>query len=198
MLAAQLPGQRHSRKLIFESFLELQVLHLLLARPDVVDIWDQPPSIRYVDNEGRAKDHFFDFLVTLRSEERLALAVKPAAIVEKGIFRPELQRIREATPIDFADEVLLVTDRSFPPAEARNAERLHEFRRHPDPEADAVILDVLRSLTSETTIAECVHASRLEWRGFRAAFRALYAGAARALDSGDIQPDTRIIKGGAA
>lgn len=197
-ISARLHGQPHSRKLIFESHLELQVLHLLLARPDVVDIWDQPPSICYIDGEGRAKDHFFDFLITLQSDERFALAVKPAAIVERRAFRPELQRIREATPFDFADEVLLVTDRSFTSAEARNAERLHEFRRHPDPEADAAILDVLQSLTSERTIAECVEASRLEGRGFRAAFRALYSGAARALDMGDIQPNTRILPGGAA
>ncbi|WP_156113474.1 hypothetical protein [Paracoccus sanguinis] len=112
---------------------------LLAARPDTYDIQEQPPAITYTDKYGRARNHHFDFLLAQRNGLRLAIAVKSAGIVERRGFREELKLIRAATPLSFAKEVVLVTDRSFSRAEALNAERLHEFRRVPDPDADAAI-----------------------------------------------------------
>ncbi|MDM7458719.1 MAG: hypothetical protein P3W94_005060 [Paracoccus sp. (in: a-proteobacteria)] len=194
-ITAQLPADDHPRKFWFESKLEQRVFFLLAARPDTSDIQEQPPAITYTDKHGRARNHHFDFLLTQRTGLRLAIAVKSAGIVERRGFREELQLIRAATPLSFAKEVVLVTDRSFSRAEALNAERLHEFRRVPDPDADAAIAALLADLTTETTIASLVEASRLEGRGFRAAFRAIYAGLARPLAAGVIQPSTLISAG---
>lgn len=193
-----LPAWERPRKVICESLLELKVLHLLLTRPDIWDLVEQPPRIRYKTQDGKPKWAVYDFLVTLKCGRRIAIAVKPAAIVEETGFRQELILIRNATPLSFADDVVLVTDRSFAPADARNAERLNEFRRHPDGEADAVIVELLSDLKSEVTIGELVERSGLAGRGFRAAFRMLFSGIAEALDPGDITPNTRIIALGGA
>ncbi len=182
---------------MYESILEMRVLHLLLARHDIWDLWEQPERIRYVDADGNAKSAVFDFLVTLRCGRKIAIAVKPAAIVEETGFRQELELIRAATPLSFADDVVLVTDRSFTPADARNAERLMEFRRTPDEEADQIIGELLQGLQSETTIADLVDLSGLDGRGFRAAFRAVYSGGARLMTTGDISPKSEIMMGGA-
>ncbi|MFT3688248.1 hypothetical protein [Paenirhodobacter sp.] len=167
------------------------MLFLLLARPDVVDIWDQPP-VRYRDAEGRVKTHTFDFLVTLTDGRRIAVAVKPAAIVERHGFRETLKLIRAATPLGFADDVVLVTERSYCPSTARNAQKLHDFRRTPDAEADETVAALIHSLSGPVSIGELVRKSGFGGRAFRAVFRAIYAGLLRALDSGDILPSTRI------
>lgn len=88
---------------------------------------------------------------------------------------------------------MLITERSYCPSAARNAQKLHDFRRAPDPEADGSIEALVRGLNGPTTIAELVEASGLGGRAFRAAFRAIYAGILRTLEPGDILPTTRII-----
>lgn len=196
MMSCLLPSWDHARRVVYESILEMKVLHLLLARPDIWDLREQPERIRYIDADQNAKSTVFDFLVTLRCGRKIAIAVKPAAIVEESGFRQELELIRASTPLSFADDVVLVTDRSFTPAEARNAERLQEFRRAPDDDADQVVMNLLQGQQSETTIAELVASSGLDGRGFRAAFRAIYSGGARLVTMGDITPMSQIMTGG--
>lgn len=191
-LVAQLPADDHPRRIVFESKLEQRVLYLLMARRDIHDIWDQPPAITYLSGSGREMRHVFDFLATLINGRRIAVAVKPAELAEKRNFRDELRHIRAGTSITFAHDVVLVTDRSFAPSAARNAARLHEFRRAPDPEADKQVQSIIATLQDETTIAEIVSVSGLEGRGFRAVYRAIYDGYAKTLNSGDITPATRI------
>ena len=192
VLRTQLPANAHPRHLWCESKLEQRVFYLLAARPDTWDIQEQPPAILWTTANGRQSPHFFDFLLTQRSGQRIAIAVKPAETVARRGFRADLQRIREATPITFAHHVVLITDRSFTLAEAENAERLHQFCSFPDPEADAAVASLLRDLTTETTIASLIEASGLGGRAFRAVFRAIYAGLARAVTSEVILPSTRI------
>lgn len=187
-----LPNWKFDRRVTFESVLEMNVLLLLLARGDIIDLWEQRGPIRYFDAHGTICHTYFDFVVKLTCGRLLAIAVKPASIVEEHGFRQELELIKAATPLSVADDVVLVTDRSFTPAEARNAQRLHEFRRYPDVEADAAIASLLADLDTPTTIADLVQKSGLDGRGFRAAFRALFTGQAKVLKAGDITPQTMI------
>lgn len=191
-IVCRLPNWQFDRRVIFESILEMHVLLLLLARRDTIDLWEQRGPIRYTDAHDATRHTYFDFVVKLACGKMLAIAVKPAAIVEEHGFRQELELIKAATPLSFADDVVLVTDRSFTPAEARNAQRLHEFRRYPDVEADAAIASLLADLDTPTTIADLVQKSGLDGRGFRAAFRALFTGQAKVLNVGDITPQTMI------
>lgn len=186
------PSDASPRLRYFESKREQEVLYLLLARPDVTDVWDQPSPVSYRDATGRKRSHTFDFLITLTDGRRIAIAVKPAARVERQGFRDTLQLIRAATPLSFADEVVLITERSYTPSAARNAQKLHDYRRTADPEADQAIADLMQGLSGPTTIAELVETSGLGGRAFRAAFKAIYAGLLRVLDAGDILPSTRI------
>ncbi len=196
ILPCLLPSWDRPRKVVYESILELKVLYILLSRSDIWDLQEQPPATKYRLMSGKAKSTYFDFLITLRSGHKIAIAVKPADIVERSGFRNELEIIRTATPLDFAHEVVLVTDRSFKPHEYHNAEKLHEFRKHPDDEADQIIIDAMIKQSFETTIADIAHSTGLYSRGFRAAFRLIYAGRVTALDTGDITPKSRIIAGG--
>ncbi|WP_123225467.1 TnsA endonuclease N-terminal domain-containing protein [Paracoccus methylarcula] len=193
-----IPGQTrqdgHLRLRYFESKQEQNVLFQLLAHQDVMDIWDQPPPVHFRDAEGRRKTHTFDYLITLTGGRRIAIAVKPAAVAERQGFRETLQRVRAATPLRFADEVVLITEQNYCPSAARNAQKLHDFRRTPDPEADKIVTELVHDMSSPTSIAELVQRSGLGGRAFRAIFRAIFAGILRTVDSGDILPSTLIMQ----
>ncbi|MCX8281519.1 TnsA endonuclease N-terminal domain-containing protein [Phyllobacterium sp. 0TCS1.6C] len=190
---AQLPANHHPRRIVFESKLEQRVLHLLLARQDIFDIWDQPPAVEYQDGLARRRRHVFDYLVTLICGRRIAVAVKPSPQVSRRRFREKLEHIRAATPLEFAHDVALVTENHFTADEALNAARLHDFRRTADPEADESVCSIILKCSGETTIASVVSQSGLAGRAFRAAFRAIYDGCAAADCTAEITPSTRIL-----
>ena len=94
-IVVQIPGWARPRVVFFESKLEQRVLFLLLARGDLIDLWEQPPLITYRDEEGRRRTHFCDFLIRLSSGRRIAIAVKPATRHEcergwRGSTAPEI------------------------------------------------------------------------------------------------------------
>lgn len=110
-----------ARVVYFESHLEMQVLEVLRARPDVADVAEQPPRVTWRDGSGVVRHHTFDFLVTLRSGERVAVAVKPAARVISSGVRVALAEIAAQIDPAFAARIVLVTDRGIDPVEVRNA-----------------------------------------------------------------------------
>lgn len=175
-LVATLPEEARPRQIIYESNLERQTALLLLARRDLRNLWDQPPAVSYKDPKRGTAKHVFDYLASFDGGIRRAIAVKPLSRVEQLGFRATLAAIREQMPRRFADEVVLVTERDLNKAEVRNAELLHMFRTHPDPDADQIISDILKSRPETRPIAEVVSESGLACRGFRAVFRAIYAG----------------------
>ncbi|ATQ57211.1 TnsA endonuclease N-terminal domain-containing protein [Paracoccus yeei] len=116
-----------ARVVYFESHLEMQVLEVLRARPDVADVAEQPPRVTWRDGSGVVRHHTFDFLVTLRSGERVAVAVKPAARVISSGVRVALAEIAAQIDPAFAARILLVTDRDIDPVEVRNATLLNRL-----------------------------------------------------------------------
>ncbi len=181
-LVAQLPADNRPRRIVFESKLEHRFLLLTLARRDVHDIWDQPPAIAYRDARGRRRTHTFDFLVTFESGRRIATAIKPEKLVHKRRFLEELQSIRSAVRPDFADDVVLVTDRQIDKRKAAIAARFHEFRRDQDGEADAEVARIAASLIKGATVADIIEMSGFGGRAYRAVVRAIYSGGLGILD----------------
>lgn len=173
---ARLPDNPRPRKIWFESWPEYKCLLLLLAMADVYSIRDQPPKIRYRNGVGKLCSHTFDYLVTMASGERVAIAVKPAALVVRRGFIDELGYVAAAVPLAYADRVVLVTEKNLNTDEVANAEMLHAFRRQPDQAADEAIVGIIEGLTGRVAIGHLVEASGLGARGFRAVVRAIYDG----------------------
>jgi hypothetical protein len=120
---AMLPAFERPRMIQYESLLELLFLCLMLLRPDVHDILEQPPAIRYRRADGTTASHVFDFLVTLTSGERIAVAIKPAERVIQRDFITELRHVAAATPKHFANRIKLVTDEQLDRRAAAEAAR---------------------------------------------------------------------------
>lgn len=186
-------GMRRKKKC--ESLLEGNVLYLLESRTDVLDIWEQPPRFKYFCPNGKPRWCNPDFLVWMTSGLKLCVQVKPAAIVERTNFRAELECMRADMPLDYADELILITDRSFDAFEARNAARLNQFRSIDESDADRDLSRRLSALEGAISIADLIDGAPDVGPAFRAAFRAIFSGAARQVTLGDITPQTLIKKG---
>ncbi|MGS4985691.1 TnsA endonuclease N terminal [Pseudosulfitobacter pseudonitzschiae] len=128
-MVAMLPGFQRPRLIHFESALEYAFLCLMLVRDDVHHIREQPPAISYVGTDGRPARHTFDFLVTKKDGERIAVAIKPMQRVPKLNFASELEFVSVAVSKSFADRVLLVTDQHIDRQAAAEAARTLAWSR---------------------------------------------------------------------
>ncbi|WP_255571785.1 Tn7 transposase TnsA N-terminal domain-containing protein [Celeribacter sp. PS-C1] len=112
-LPLTLPKDGRLRTIFYESILEKRFLMLMAVSGDLFDIWEQPTEIRYRKPNGRIGHHIFDFLITLMSGERIAVAIKPLERVWQRNFERELECIASHMPKTFADSLMLITDRDL-------------------------------------------------------------------------------------
>lgn len=101
-------------------------------------------------------------------------------------------RVRAATPLSFAQRVLLITERHFDRTDAWNAARLQDALRQPDPALDDRIERWLVAHGEPIRFRELTAKSGLGARAWPATVRLLHAGRIRRLDGGRIGMDTRL------
>lgn len=130
-MVVKLPGFDRPRIIQFESVLEYTFLCLILMRSDIHHIWEQPPAVAYAGAGGRSAKHIFDFLVTTTIGERIAVAIKPMQRVIQQNFVAELERVAAATPKQFADRIVLITERHLDRVAAAEAARKLAWSRAP-------------------------------------------------------------------
>ena len=177
---AKLPAENEWRQIISASQGERETCLLALADPQLWNLHDQPTPVSYTDVDGRQRTHRFDYLAHYRDGRKIGLAVKPVDRAEKLNFRETLKAIRRDLPKGFADGVYLVTECNRHPKEVLNAQLLNFFRRCEDVEADALVAERVAGLSDELSISDLIKPLDLGARGFRAAFRAIYADLLRA------------------
>lgn len=194
-VVVQLPNWNRSRVVQFESKLEQRVLFMLLAANNLADLREQPPFVTYRDLSGQRRHHFFDFLVQFHDGQRVAIAVKPEKVVKRTHFVSELRCIREAISKDFADQVRLITDADFTRAEALNAERYLDFRRHKDRRWLPLVEAAIDTACLPITVKELVDRLGLAGEGFRAVFVAIYEGLLITDKTVPINGQTLVMKG---
>jgi hypothetical protein len=173
---------KERREILCESGLEGKAALVLMARSDCATIYEQPPAVRYVDLQGGARKHYFDFLMVLHSGRRIAVAVKPRSVAKKHNLKGLLKLIAKQMDASFADGVLLLTDAKMPPAMVANAELIHDARRISDHPTDGCIRKVAADLCGAATIDWIIGAADIEGDD-----QALYA-VARAIGDGILVP----------
>lgn len=152
-----------------ESYTEFQVALMLMARPEVVHLENQVP-FRYRNLKGESATHFFDFRTTQTDGSRFAIMVKSAYRYSKPAVAEELRLIGRQVGPDFADHVVVMTEKHFNAAEVYNAEMMHEMR-WPDPIVDSAALRVVQPMIGAVRISDLVEAIGHGGRGFRAVVR---------------------------
>lgn len=194
-LVAQLPADDHPRGIVFESKLEQRFLYITLARNDVHDVWDQPPAVIYRNAKGRTQTHTFDYLVTFKTGERTAIAVKPMAKVIKYNFIAELKLISNAMNKQFARRIVLITDQHFTKDEALNAAHYHTFSKVSDLEADHRVTILARELPGSLPLGVLIAQVGLVGRAYGAIIRAIYNGSLKVNLKERITFDTHVSRG---
>lgn len=112
---------RTNREMHYESTLERDAMYILMARPDVAEIRDQPPAVQYFDRDQHRRHHWFDLEARLHCGRRYAFAIKPEKQVANSGILDILQLIREQHPRGCADVVALRTEQQITRARASNA-----------------------------------------------------------------------------
>lgn len=161
-----------NRSVTFESRLEMMTAYMLLQRDDIADLYDQSTAIEYLDTDGKQRSHTPDFMAVTKDGRRILVAVKRSDSAQRRNFRRTLGLIK-AQMGRVADDLVLVTEKSFSAEEASNAELFHQIGREIDDEADAVLIALIDSLNSGCTIAQLVDASGLGARAYRSIIRLL-------------------------
>jgi len=163
-------GQR--RAVVFESHLELMTALMLLRLPGITDLIDQPPAVTYVDFDGVAHKHTFDYLVGFADGRKWVVAVKPFAKAVNTNLHSTLELIA-AQNRAFADQFHLITEKSFSRTQVSNARLMHHIGYEVDIEADAIVGRYVSSLSGTCTIGDVVKASGVGARGYRSVVRFL-------------------------
>ncbi|OJX82928.1 MAG: hypothetical protein BGO92_04955 [Magnetospirillum sp. 64-120] len=163
-----LVDRMNGRELVFESRLERGLAEMLMARRDIRAIIDQPPAVKYTTADGRTRSHTFDFLAITTNGIRLAIAVKPAATVERSGIQETLDRIREQVGPRFADAYLLRTNQHITPDRIYNAGLILRSRRCRNESDIDTVWAIVGNLAGSFRAADVVMHSKLGARGFSA------------------------------
>lgn len=182
------------RKVWYEAELELAFARLAKMRPDVKEVFEQPPAVTYIDDAGQERSHTFDFKVLKTDASRLLVAVKPAGKVEQTGIDRVVELAAEQIPPSVADFVVLFTDRQLSDVDLYNAEAIQQALRDPLPADDAVVAKVIRKLKGETTIGEIVDAVHLGGYGFDAVVRCVASGKLSVVEYGKLDFDTMVAR----
>lgn len=175
----------HDHEVMCESGTERDVALSMAANRDVVDLREQPPAVTWFDAEGTPRRHTFDFLATLRSGKKIAIAVKPMGVVKRTRFLETLRLIARHVPRSFADGVKLVTDENLPLDHVHNAVLIKHSLRTSNAAHDELIKGLLAE-QGRASIAQIVQASGLEGAAFQAIVRLVASGVASVIDNARI------------
>lgn len=185
------------RVVVFESHLELCVLLLLASMPEVQQIIDQPPPVKYIDDNGEVKRHTFDFLVVIKNLIRILIAVRPVARLAKSGLPRTVELISDQLPPGIADRIIIITDADLTYADRYNALQAFECGRFPIVKHDNAILALTEDMLGSVKIADLVESAGLGGAGFRAVIRVITRGALMpVLPRRRITPDSYIIRTG--
>lgn len=183
------------RRLAFESNGEAKTAHVLLARPDVVDLREQAEPVSYVDALGYPRKHYFDFVATLATGERVAIAYRPHVKARRQGLDGTLRLIAAQMGRQVADRVVHMSELDLPRDLVHDAKLLHAVRRDDRPEDDRKLAAIAATLQGVTTVGDLVRASGLAGRGFRAVVRLIGDGTLDIVGPRGIGYATQVVRG---
>ena len=181
-----------------ESLLELCNLFLLNAMLNVVSLREQV-RFHYGWDRDNYKQHIFDVVATLDCESRIAFAVKPEVRLQSGRFEAEMQEVTWwVYENGFADDVRIMSEADINPVDLRNAKILASVREA-DPDADAVVLEVVRGLPvgGGQSLRDLTLSTGMAARGYRSLIRLVRSGVLRLQQHEVIGPKTVVMNANA-
>lgn len=162
-----------------ESGLEAKTVYVFLGRSDVVDIREQPPRLRFIDDAGDECWHYVDLIVTFSDGTRYAVLVKPLAKVESSGLRRIRDLLAAQAPRSFADYYVIVSEDKLPRTLVFNGRKFADVRLHGPFSGHPDVRAMHRVVTQRMTVAAAIERANLDGRGFRALVRCAIDGHVR-------------------
>jgi hypothetical protein len=179
----------------YESGGERKVgLHFKVMK-EIIDVAEQPPPVRYVDDFGVTRTHTFDWLLIKADGTKVLVAVKPADLVKSSGIAEIVELVRKQISTATADSVLLVTDKDLTPIDHFNSELIYRAQKSKSPKDDKTVAQLVKKLRGETTIGDLVGAVGVGGNGFFAVVRAIAAGRLVPINYRDIDYDLVVMRG---
>lgn len=188
------PETARARVFGCDSQLEYHHLALILTNPKTAQVHEQYGPISFVDADGHRRTHYIDLLITQKSGQKIAVAVKPTERLKSGAFLRDLHSLESSIVPRIADEVRLVTERCFSRGDAFNAAMYQRFKLHTDAAVEARFQDVLASTAGETTICDIARRCRAGGRAFRVIVKAIFEGKLEKQSHGRIDLFTKVLR----
>jgi hypothetical protein len=194
-LVAHLPARpAQPQRIGYESQLERSFVLLTLAQPDVVDLIEQPFTVVYKDDLGRARRYTIDYVVVMVNGHRAAVEVKTSERARSVRVLEKLAAVASQMPSELANEVRIFTDAEFEPWMVVNAAQLLQCRHKLDPAADAALESVIAGLNGQISISDLVTLAGIGAQGYPAIIRALYSKRLRPVMPGLHGPKTLVVR----
>lgn len=114
--------------LMFESILEYLLANMLLARPDIVKIEDQPPELKFT-LDGKKLRHTLDYRSSFGDGFRIGYAVKPADMLERDQTKRKVEAMIAQHAPKFAHHMVVCTEFEITKDKGWNAFDINEARR---------------------------------------------------------------------
>ncbi len=178
----------------YESTLERAFVLIALTDCNTADIVEQPFTLRYVDAGSRPRRYTFDYLVTMRDGRRIAVEVKNSQQASKPQVISKVSYAASRLVPDYADEVVLFTEKNFTRTQVENAEQFVNCHRQANPDADNRVLAVISTLQGSMSVGDLVKVSGLAERGYPAVVRAMYSNLLRWHREALIGPKTMVSR----
>lgn len=125
----------------FESAAEMATALDCLRSPRLFGLEVQLPPFPYKLPSGRWQDHYIDEVITFDDGFRRAVFVRNEESLKKPKTREEIAAIREALPLEIADDMVVVNGNQYTKVWRDNLRRVWKALQRPDPDVDSYVLD---------------------------------------------------------
>lgn len=148
-----------------------------LLQPNVYAVKCQPVKIKLPGGEGDPLSHRFDVGIELDCGRRKLVYVRGEISLISRSSHSRIADIVRHTPMDAADEIVVMSDASFSRVYRDNNRRILMCHEMPNPEADRAVVELTNSAPSEARIEDIVGLSGLpEYVAWQAIMRMIGAG----------------------
>lgn len=117
----------------YDSDIERKWYHYFLQDPTVLSVGAQCVCTPFLDAEGRARQHFWDLLVTYRDGRIELIEVKPVQVIISDSFQHVWPRIVAGIPAGTAHQVRLLSERDLDEAKVDTGELFNAAITNPRP-----------------------------------------------------------------